>query len=144
MVKQYPGDAGWQRELAVAHSKIGHIRRTQGQLERARAEFADYLAGFQRLVEQDSGHIGWQRELAVACGLLAYIRMTLDGVDSALLYYEESARILANVVEKVPGVLPWVEDKRWIDKELAACRRSVDVHRRVKSGLSWLQDKLPF
>jgi tetratricopeptide (TPR) repeat protein len=144
MARQYPGDAGWQRDWGLAHSKIGHVRRAQGQLERARAEFADYVAAFRRLVEQDPGNLGWQRELAVACGLLANIRMTLDGADSALPYYEESSRILAHLVEKAPGVKQWVEDKRLIDKELTVCRRSSEVHRRVKSGLGWLQDKLPF
>jgi tetratricopeptide (TPR) repeat protein len=144
MARQYPGDAGWQRELGVAHAKMGHVMRAQGQLERARAEFADYLTAFRRLVEQDPGNLGWQRELAVACGLLAHIRMALDGADSALPYYEESSRILTEVVERAPGIAQWAEDKRLIDKELAACRRSREVHARVKNGLAWLQDKLPF
>ncbi|MGZ8246250.1 hypothetical protein [Methylomagnum sp.] len=144
MTRQHPADAGWQRELAVAHSKIGHVRQAQGQLERARAEFADYLAGFRRLVELDPSNIGWQRELAVACGLLAHVRMVLDGANFAVQYYEESARILAKVVEQAPGVTQWAEDKRLIDKELAACRRSAEVQKRVKGGLNWLQDKLPF
>lgn len=144
MIRQFPADAGWQRELAVAHSKIGHVRRAQGQLERARAEFADYLAGFRRLVELDPDNVGWQRELGIACGLLASVRMALDGAGFALQYYEESARLLAGVVERSPNVAQWAEDKRLIDKELAACRRSAGMQRRVKGGLSWLQDKLPF
>jgi tetratricopeptide (TPR) repeat protein len=144
LARQYPGDAGWQREVAVAHSKLGHIMRAQGHLERARADFADYLAGFRRLVEQDPGNIGWQRELGVACGLLANIRLSLDGADAALPYYEESSRILAEVLKKAPGVAPWIEDKRLIDKELATCRRASEVQKKVKDGLAWLQDKLPF
>lgn len=144
MAKQYSGDAAWQRELAVAHSKLGHVMRAQGQLERARAEFADYLAAFRRLVEQNPANIGWQRELGVACGLLANIRMALDGADSALPYYEESSRILAEVVEQAPGIAQWLEDKRLIDKELAACRQSSEIQKRVKNGLAWLQGKLPF
>jgi tetratricopeptide (TPR) repeat protein len=143
-IRQFPADVGWRRELAVAHSKIGHVRRAQGQLERARAEFADYLAGFRKLVELDPDNIGWQRELGIACGLLASVRMALDGADSALRYYEESARVLASVVEKSPNAAQWAEDKRLIDRELAACRRSAGVRKRVKGGLNWLQGKMPF
>jgi tetratricopeptide (TPR) repeat protein len=144
MTKQCPGDTGWQRDLAVAYSKIGQVRREQGHLERARGAFAEYVAGFRRLVEQSPDHLGWQRELAIACGLLAAVRMALDGADTALPYYEESSRLLAKVVEQAPGVAQWRQDRRLIDEELAACRKSLGMQRRVKSGLSWLQDKLPF
>lgn len=144
MTRQYPADISWQREVGVAHSKIGNIRKSQGQLERARAEYADYLAVFRKLVEQDPNNIGWQRELGLACGLLANIRMTLDGANHAIAYYEEAARLLANVVEKNPNATQWIEDKRLIDKELAACRRAAEVQKKVKTGLSWLQDKMPF
>lgn len=143
MVRQYPDDTGWQRELGVAHSRLGHVLRLQGQLDRARADFADYLAAFRKLVEKDPANLGWQRELAIACGLVAQIRLALDGAAAALPYYEESARLLADVVAKAPGVMEWAEDKRTIDKELATCRRSTDVQKRVKSGLNWLRDKMP-
>lgn len=144
LAKEHPEDAGWQREVAVAHSKIGHVHRAQGHPERARGEYSDYLTIFRQLVRLDPNNLGWQRELAIACGLMAQIRLTLDGAAAALPYFEESSRILEDLLNKVPGVAQWAEDKRQIDENLAACRRSTDAQKLVKTGLSWLSDKLPF
>jgi Flp pilus assembly protein TadD len=66
LAEQDPSNAGWQRDLAVAHSKVGGVLEAQGKLEQAQAAFAECLAISRRLAEQDPSNAGWQRDLAIA------------------------------------------------------------------------------
>ena len=63
-----PSNAAWQRDLAVAHSRVGGVLQAQGKLGEAQAAFGEYLAISRRLAEADPSNAGWQRELAVAHG----------------------------------------------------------------------------
>ena len=58
LVEQDPSNAGWQRELAVAHSRVGDVLQAQGQLAAAQAAFGESLAISRRLVELMGGSIG--------------------------------------------------------------------------------------
>jgi hypothetical protein len=66
LAEQDPSNAGWQRDLAVAHSRVGDVLQAQGRLEEAQASYAEYLKISRRLAEQDPSNVGWQRGLAVA------------------------------------------------------------------------------
>jgi tetratricopeptide (TPR) repeat protein len=61
-----PSNAAWQRDLAVAHSKVGDILQEQGRLDEALAAYREDFAISQRLVSTDPANAAWQRELAVA------------------------------------------------------------------------------
>jgi tetratricopeptide (TPR) repeat protein len=65
LAEQDRGNAGWQRELAVAHSRIGDVLRAQGKLAEAQTAFGEDLAISRRLAEQDPINVGWQHDLAV-------------------------------------------------------------------------------
>src|SRR5258707_11412988 len=66
LAEQDPSNAGWQRDLALAHSKVGDVLKTQGKLEAAQAAFGEDLAISRRLAEQDPSNADWQRDLALA------------------------------------------------------------------------------
>ena len=66
LAERDPCNAGWQRELAVAYSRVGGVLEAQGRLDGARAAFEQGLTIFRRLAEQDPSNAGWQRDLAVA------------------------------------------------------------------------------
>ena len=53
LAEQEPSNAGWQRELAVAHGRVGNVLQAQGKLEAAQAAFAENLAISRRLAEQE-------------------------------------------------------------------------------------------
>jgi Flp pilus assembly protein TadD len=53
-----PNNAGWQRELAVAHNRVGGVLKAQGKLGEAQAAFAEALAISRRLAEQDPSNAG--------------------------------------------------------------------------------------
>jgi tetratricopeptide (TPR) repeat protein len=66
LVEQDPSNAGWQHDLAVAHSRVGDVLQDQGKLTEAHGAFNQYLSISQRLAEQDPSNAGWQRDLEVA------------------------------------------------------------------------------
>jgi tetratricopeptide (TPR) repeat protein len=66
LVSADPSNAGWQRERAVAHSKVGDIYQEQGHLDDALAAYRECLAIFQRLASTDPSNAGWQSDLAFA------------------------------------------------------------------------------
>ena len=53
LAAQDPDNAGWQRDLAVAHNCIGRVLEAQGQLAAAQAAFAEDLAISRWLAAQD-------------------------------------------------------------------------------------------
>ncbi|HNG17521.1 tetratricopeptide repeat protein, partial [Accumulibacter sp.] len=56
-----PGNADWQRDLAVAHNRVGGVLQTQGQLDAALRAFTEDLAISRRLADLDPGNADWQR-----------------------------------------------------------------------------------
>src|SRR5207247_2504285 len=66
LAEEDPTNAGWQRELAVAHNSVGGVLEAQGKLTEAQAAFGEYLKIGRRLAEQEPSNAGWQRDLAAA------------------------------------------------------------------------------
>ena len=64
-----PANTGWQRDLAVAYSRVGGVAQARGDLAAAEQAFGQYLAISERLAGLDPANTGWQRELAVALQL---------------------------------------------------------------------------
>jgi Flp pilus assembly protein TadD len=59
LAKADPGNAGWQRDLAVAYSKVGDVQVAQGNLPDALKLFRDSLVISQRLAIADPNAMGW-------------------------------------------------------------------------------------
>jgi Flp pilus assembly protein TadD len=67
LAEQDPSNAGWQRDLAVAHSRVGGVLEVARQAERGPGGvWGGSLKIIRRLAEQDPSNAGWQRDLAVA------------------------------------------------------------------------------
>jgi hypothetical protein len=59
LVQQDPSNAGWQRDLAVAHSVwLGDVLQARGDLAGAEAAFGEYLTISRRLAQQDPSNAG--------------------------------------------------------------------------------------
>ena len=56
-----PANTGWQRELAVAHNRLGDVAQARGDLTAAEQAFAQDLAISERLAALDPTNTGWQR-----------------------------------------------------------------------------------
>lgn len=79
-----PGNAGWQRDLAMSHNKIGEVQQAQGDLAAALASYWASLAMRQRLAQGDPDNADWQRDLTISNGQVALIAARQGNRESAL------------------------------------------------------------
>jgi tetratricopeptide (TPR) repeat protein len=71
LAKFDPGNAEWQRDLAVSYGKVGDLRRMQADLAGALKCYSDSLRIRERLAQSDPGNAEWQRDLSVTFARLA-------------------------------------------------------------------------
>ena len=73
LAKSDPGNAGWQRDLAVSYDRVGDVQVAQGDLPAALGSYQASLAIIDRLAKSDPGNAGWQRDLSVLYAKLASV-----------------------------------------------------------------------
>ena len=119
-----PSNAGWQREMAVAHSRVGGVWLAQKQLTKGIEAYLEALTISRRLAGQDPSNASWQHDLALACLQVGRIAAAANLNDIGLPLYEESLRIFAALVQRAPGFVQWAEDMKIVEAELTALRAS--------------------
>ena len=117
-----PGNADWQRGLAVAHTCVGGVLEAQGQLDAALRAFTEALAISRRLADLDPGNATWQRDLAVSCVHIAGLEAARDKPQVPIALCEEASQILAALTATLPETHPWRSDKDNVDRWLAHYR----------------------
>jgi len=110
LAEQDPSNAGWQRDLAVAHSRVGGVLQAQGKLGEAQAAFAEDLAIMRRLAEQDPSNAGWQRELAGAHSWVGDVLQAQDKLGEAQAAFAEDLAIMRRLAEQDPSNARWQRD----------------------------------
>jgi tetratricopeptide (TPR) repeat protein len=83
LAEQDPSNADWQRELAVAHSRVGDVLQAQGKLDSALSAFTAALAISRRLLEQDPSNTIWQRDLASTHSQMGELFAALSRIEEA-------------------------------------------------------------
>jgi tetratricopeptide (TPR) repeat protein len=126
--EQDPGNADWQRELAVAHSRVGAALQRQGELDKAQAAFDEYLAISRRLAGQDPDNAAWQRELALAHGRVGKALQAQKRPKEARAEFDEYLAISRRLVDEAPDNAAW-------QRELAVAHSSM-------GGMLQAQEKL--
>jgi tetratricopeptide (TPR) repeat protein len=110
LVDRDPSNAGWQRSLAVAHSRVGDVAQARGDLNAAETALDQARDILQRLVDRDPSNAGWQRSLAVAharVGDLAQARGDLNAPETA---FDQARGILQRLVDRDPSNAGWQRD----------------------------------
>ncbi|AUB83351.1 tetratricopeptide repeat protein [Candidatus Thiodictyon syntrophicum] len=107
LAERDPSNAGWQRELAVAHSNVGDVLQAQGQLAAAQAAFGETLGIIRRRAEQDPGNTGWQRDLAVAHCRVGGVLQAQGELAAAQAAFGEYLAISRRLAERDPGNAGW-------------------------------------
>jgi hypothetical protein len=64
LAKADPGNAGWQRDVAVSHSKLATIHRREGNVANALAALRAGRAIAAALVARAPDHAQWKNDLA--------------------------------------------------------------------------------
>ena len=107
LAEQDPSNARWQRDLAVAHSRVGDVLQSQGKLVAARAAFDQCLTISRRLVEQDPSNAGWQRGLAVAHSRVGDVLQSQGKQEAARAAFDEYLTISRRLAEQDPSNAGW-------------------------------------
>ena len=107
LAEKDPTTAGWQRELALAHSRVGDVLQAQGKLGEAQAAFGEYLEISRRLAEKDPTNTDWQYDLGCAVGRAARILQALGDLGGAQAMFEEALSIGHRLAEKDPTNAVW-------------------------------------
>ena len=110
LAEQDPSNAGWQRELAVAHSRVGGVLQAQGRLEAAQAAFDQDLAISRRLAEQDPSNAGWQRDLAVAHSRVGGVLQAQGRLEAAQAAFDQDLAISRRLAEQDPSNAGWQQE----------------------------------
>jgi hypothetical protein len=78
LAKADPGNAGWQRDVAVSHAKLADIYRRQGETALAKDALGMGKAIMQRMTKLSPDNAEWKRDLAWFEGQIA----ALDGAEA--------------------------------------------------------------
>ena len=105
-----PGNAGWQRDLAVSYEKIGDIELAQGDFAAALNSYQQDLAISDRLAKSDPGNAGWQHDLALPYQKIGDVQMAQGDLAAALRSYRESLERMQRLVSLDRSNKQWRED----------------------------------
>ena len=84
-----PGNTEWQRDLSIAHTRIGDVLATVGQREEALAEYRSGFAIDEKLAAADPKNASWQIDL-----VLSLWRLAERGGDNPRAQYNRALTIL--------------------------------------------------
>jgi tetratricopeptide (TPR) repeat protein len=105
-----PGNAEWQRDLAVSHETVGGLLRKQGDLPGALSAFKASLDIRERLQAADP-HNAWQpRDLSGTYHLVADTLAALGDLSGALEGYRLSLAFAEQLAAADPGNAIWQRD----------------------------------
>jgi hypothetical protein len=63
LARASPGNAGWQRDLALSFAKLAEVNRGSNDLNKAMQALRQGKAIVERLTKLSPGNAGWQRDL---------------------------------------------------------------------------------
>ena len=114
LAEQDPSNAGWQKSLAVSHSRVGGVYEAQGKLTEALGSFEKGLRIMAKLAEQDPSNAGWQRDLAQYYWSVGMAFAQLDKISEAASSVSATLRIYERIAED--GDPQWKEELESIRK----------------------------
>ena len=110
LVKNDPRNPGWQRDLAVSHSKIAEVQRAQGDLSAAVISYQASLAIRERLAKSNPDNIGWQQDLAATSRELGNVQMAQGDPAAALTSYQTYRDTADRIAQSNSENLGWQRD----------------------------------
>ncbi len=119
MVRQDPGNAGWQYDLSISYSKLGDVQSTQGDLAGALASYRQALGIHQRLARQDPGNAAWQHDLSYSYNNLGEVQRAQGDLAGALASYRQAMEIRKRLARQDPGNAGWQRDL-WVSYQKMA------------------------
>jgi tetratricopeptide (TPR) repeat protein len=110
LAEQDPSNLGWQRDLAVALSRVGDVLQAQGKLEATLEAYGEDLAIVRRLSEQDPSNSGWQRGFALAQSRIGGVLEAQGKLEAARTAFGQTIAINRRLTEQDPSNSDWQQD----------------------------------
>jgi len=127
LTRRDPDNTDWQRDLSVAHSRVGDMLQPRGDLAAALAEYQAYKAIMQHLTEADPDNSDWLRELSVRTDKVGGV-LKCNGRREALAEYQAGKEIMQRLTER--------------DEENSDCRVTCRYHTPRRTGRCKGRDSL--
>lgn len=105
-----PGNASWQRDLAVSYNVIGNALMQQGDRSGALAVYRQDLTIMERLAALDRGNATWQRDLSISHDKLGDALMEEGDRGGALTAYRQAFTVRSDLAASDPGNSTWQRD----------------------------------
>ena len=147
-----------QRDLSIAHNKIGDLLSAQGDLPGALAAYRKCLDISERLARQDPANAGWQRELSIAHEKIGDLLRAQGDLSGAPAAYRKSLEIRERLARQDPANAGWQRDlsvshnkigdllraQGDLPGALAAFRKDLEISERLAwqdpSNAGWQRD----
>ena len=110
LTKSDPGNADWQRDLAISYQKVGDVQAAQSNLPAALASYQASKAISDRLAKSDPGNARWQRDVAISHERIGNVQVAQGDLAAALSSYRAEQAILDRLVKSDPGNAGWQRD----------------------------------
>jgi tetratricopeptide (TPR) repeat protein len=114
LVKQAPGNVGWQRDLSVSYERVGDVQSAQGDLAGALKRYRDSLGIRKKLAKRDPGNAGWQHDLSLGYNKVGYVQRNQGDLSGALKSFRDGLRIAEKLAKQDPHNALWQSDLVWI------------------------------
>ena len=101
---------GDDRDLSVAHKKIGDVQVAQGDLASALKSYRDGLAISDQPGQLDPGNAGWQRDLSVSYNKIGDVQLEQGNLAGALTSYNDCLAIFDRLTKSDPANAGWQRD----------------------------------
>lgn len=103
LVKEQPGSAGRQADLATCDSNIGLILGERGQIDEARQAYGRAIERQRALVAAHAEEAKHRADLAVTLNNLALLESQSGNVEAAGRLFAEAAQLEETLVQREPG-----------------------------------------
>ena len=107
MVKQYPNDTDWQRDLSIDYETVGNVLGAQGDLSGALKNYRDEVAIWEKLVKQDPSNADWQSGLSISYEKVGDVLGAQGDLSGALKNYRGEVAIMDKLAKQDPSNADW-------------------------------------
>ena len=122
LAAKHPTDSRWQRDLSVAHNKIGDLLRQNGKPTDALGNYKEAFSVRAKLAQADPENVQAQVDVAMAHYRLGQIHSSLGDKLEALNSFRSGKTLLEPIVRQTQNSI-WRTSLEYFDAEIVTLSR---------------------